>query len=127
MLVMTTDFAVTTVHVIFQFGIIDRKTSQEWAAEQCNPRKPIEDIVHLPKHQGIQEKHDSNYYFCIMDHRKLSQDKFSDMRNPHISNNGFANKRNLQISKNVPCRPPINQSEKEKHDLDKQLDQKNKK
>ncbi|KAL5234681.1 hypothetical protein ACI65C_002091 [Semiaphis heraclei] len=56
--VVTTDFAVTTVHVIFQFGIIDRKTSQEWAAEQCNPRKPIEDIVQLPKHQRIQEKHD---------------------------------------------------------------------
>jgi len=64
---MNTDFAVTTVHVIFQFGIIDRNTSQERVAEQCNPRKPIEDIVQLQTHQGTQEKHNlysnnSNYY-----------------------------------------------------------------
>jgi len=61
------DFAITTVHVIFQFGILDRKTSQERVAGQCNPRKPIEDIDQLPKHRGVQEKHNlyhnnPNYY-----------------------------------------------------------------
>jgi len=67
------------------------------------------------------------FQFYIMDHRKSSQDKFADMRNPHVSNTGFANMRNLQVSKNGPCRPSINQGEKEKHDLDEQFYQKNKK
>jgi len=61
---VTTDFAVITVYsyVVFQFGVIDRKTSQERVAEQCNPRNPIKDIDQLLKHHGIQEKHDLDYH-----------------------------------------------------------------